>query len=59
MYEDKSKKTVRKTFDLSSGTIKGIYFHYDENAPKQSKRVGVKEKDESRFDIYVSKPFPR
>jgi len=36
-----------------------VWFHYDENAPSASKKLGVKEKDESRFDIYVRKPIPR
>ena len=36
-----------------------VYFHYDENAPTVSKRIALKDKDESRFDVYVSKPIPR
>jgi|LauGreDrversion4_2_1035121.scaffolds.fasta_scaffold21706_4 hypothetical protein len=58
-YLDSEKKTLNKTLDLSSGVVTGIWFHYDENAPSASKKIGQKEIDESRFDIYVKKPLPR
>ena len=58
-YDDKTKKVLRKTFDLRSGNVTAVHFHYDENAPNASKKIGVKEKDESRFDLYVKKPLPR
>ena len=47
-----------KTIDLKTDVIQ-ICFHYDETAPHVSKRIGIKDKDESRFDIYVKKPFTR
>jgi hypothetical protein len=58
-YADSTKKVLKKTLDLSTD-VTTVCFHYDENAPELSKKMGVKgEKDESRFDVYVKKPFPR
>ncbi len=57
-YTDKSKKTLKKTLDIKT-EVSTVCFHYDEDAPEQSKRKGLKEKDETRFDIYVTKPYPR
>jgi hypothetical protein len=31
-----------------------VGFHYDPGAPVKSKRLSIKEKDESRFDIYTA-----
>ena len=39
--------------------MKSIYFHYDPKAHQVSKRMDVKDKDESRFDVFVVKPYPR
>jgi hypothetical protein len=33
--------------------VKAVAFHYDEKAPVKSKKIEVKDKDESRFDIYT------
>ena len=58
-YADSSKKLLKKTLDLSSGSVTAVCFHYDKDAPIQSKRMDIREKDESRFDIYVKKPVLR
>lgn len=57
-YSDSSKKTMIRTLSLKTEAT-SVFFHYDENAPKVSKRIAIKEKDESRFDLYVKKPIPR
>ena len=57
-YSDTSKKTLIRTLSLKT-EVSSVFFHYDENAPKLSKRIAIKEKDESRFDLYVTKPIPR
>ncbi len=57
-YTDKSKRTLKKTLDLKT-EVTTVCFHYDEDAPEQSKKKGLKDKDETRFDIYVKKPYPR
>jgi tRNA G18 (ribose-2'-O)-methylase SpoU len=57
-YSDSSKKTKIQTLSLKT-EVTSVFFHYDENAPKVSKRIYIKEKDESRFDLYVTKPMPR
>jgi outer membrane lipoprotein-sorting protein len=57
-YSDSSKKTLIRTLSLKT-EVTSVFFHYDENAPKVSKRIAIKEKDESRFDLYVTKPMPR
>lgn len=59
LYEDKSKKNLRKELDMTTGNVQWIGFHYDDKAPKLSKRIDIKEKDDSRFDIYIRKPIPR
>ena len=51
LYEDHSKKSSRKTIDMSQ--VKVVCFHYDEKAPVKSKKLSKKDKDESRFDIYT------
>ncbi len=49
---------MKKEFDLANITT--ICFHYDEKAPNASKKIREKEKDESRFDIYIkAKPVSR
>ncbi len=57
-YSDSSKKTLIRTLSLKT-EVNAVYFHYDENAPTVSKRIAIKEKDESRFDLHVTKPIPR
>jgi outer membrane lipoprotein-sorting protein len=57
-YSDSTKKTLIRTLSLKT-EVTSVFFHYDENAPKVSKRIAIKEKDESRFDLYVTKPMPR
>ena len=34
--------------------VSQVFFHYDENAPKKSKKIENKNIEESRFDIYTS-----
>lgn len=58
-YLDSTKSTLNKTLDLRTGIVSGVWFHYDENAPSASKKIGVKDKDETRFDIYVRNPVAR
>ena len=57
-YSDSSKKTLIRTLSMKT-EVTSVIFHYDENAPKVSKRIAIKEKDESRFDLYVTKPIAR
>ncbi len=51
VYEDDSKRKLKKVIDICG--VKGVNFHYDEHALVQSKKLQVKGKDESRFDIYT------
>jgi hypothetical protein len=57
-YTDKTKKTLKKTLNIKTD-VQTVCFHYDEDAPEQSKKKGMKDIDETRFDIYVKKPYPR
>ena len=57
-YADSTKQTLIRTLCLKT-EVTTVCFHYDENAPTQSKRMAIKDRDESRFDVYVSKPIPR
>ena len=57
-YADSAKKTLIRTLSIKT-EVSTVCFHYDENAPTQSKRIAIKDKDESRFDVYVTKPIPR
>lgn len=59
VYTASDKKTLKKTLDFSSGEVTQVCFHYDKDAPVQSKRIDVKDKDDSRFDIYVKTPIVR
>jgi hypothetical protein len=59
VYTDSSRKTLKKTLDLASGNVTAICFHYDKDAPIQSKRIDIKDKDDSRFDVYVKTPILR
>lgn len=58
-YTSSDKKTLKKTFDIASGQVTQVCFHYDKDAPVQSKRLDIKDKDDSRFDIYVKTPIVR
>eukprot|EP00347_Sterkiella_histriomuscorum_P021826 403332633 len=49
-YDNEDKNQLIKSLDMSK--IKSIAFHYDENAPVQSKNINKKDKEESRFDLY-------
>ncbi len=51
-YQDESKEEMLKFIELKKA--KAISFHYDENAPKKSKKIGLKDNDETRFDLYMS-----
>ena len=53
LYDDKSKSKPKKVIDMTK--VKNVCFHYDESAPKQSKKLRVKGRDESRFDVYAEK----
>ena len=52
LYVDKSRKELKKEIDMKKVTQ--VFFHYDENAPKKSKKIDEKGIEESRFDIYTT-----
>jgi hypothetical protein len=51
MYHDETKKHAGKVIEMNKVSFVG--FHYGDDAPKKSKKMEAKEKDESRFDIYT------
>lgn len=50
-YESEDREELIKSINLAK--IQSVTFHYDENAPVQSKNIGKKDKEESRFDLYT------
>ena len=53
-YVDEASKSEEPKKIIELTKVKTVCFHYDESAPKQSKKVGQKGNDESRFDVYMT-----
>ena len=52
-YTDEASKSGEPDKQIEMEKVKTVCFHYYESAPKQSKKVGLKGNEESRFDVYM------
>ena len=52
VYSDHTKSKEEKKIDIKRD-VSSVWFHYHPKAPVQSNKLGEKDKDESRFDVYL------
>ena len=55
VYSDHTKTKEEKRINIKKD-VSSVWFHYHPKAPVQSNKLGEKDRDESRFDVYLKQP---